>query len=274
MLVEAKLEHHIKAGLALYRAHPVLTHSVFYDASQVGHPTGLIPGAVQDTEKLWIPDEYVGGTLLYGAATFPILGNTADQLTVDGDPSLVEDPDGLGYTILPAAAHKLQDLLEAHTCTVTTAYPQVPIQSPIFSIRLERDTQGPTYIGESVERWGVEGTEFDATRMTMQGHYLISIWSDNRLTCLWLYAWLLHYCLLSQAAFATWGLSDVSFGGSDLDPATPLLPEHVYVRHFLFTATRDERAVSAREVEYITGLRLTIFAHYARIESHLPQPLS
>jgi hypothetical protein len=271
--VELRLEQWLKAGLALYRDTPFLTSSVFYDASQLGHPTALLPGAILDEEKLWIPDEYAGSTVRYGGVTFPILANTASQLTVDGNPTQVEDPDDLGYAILPLAAAKLQELLETSTFTVTTAYPQLPTQTPTFSIRLERDAQGPTYVGESIERWAVDGVEFDANRATMQGNYLVSIWSDNRLTCLWLYAWLVHYCLLSMQQFATWGLSDVSLGGSDLDPAIPYLPEHVYARHLMFTATRDERAVSGRDVEYITGLRLKIFAHYARLEAHLPEPL-
>ena len=93
------------------------------------------------------------------------------------------------------------------------------------------------------------------------------------MTCLWLYAWLLHYGLLSMPQFATWGLSDVSLGGSDLDPYTPYLPEHVYVRHLQMTATRDERAVSQRAVEYITGLRVKVMADYARLDAVLPEPL-
>jgi hypothetical protein len=273
VLVELKLEQFIKAGLALYRANPFLTSTVFYDAGHAGHPTVVLPSALIDEEKLWLPEEYVGGTLRYGSDLFPILSNTEHQLTVDGDPSQSQDPDNIGYLIIPPAASKLQELLEKQSCTVTTAYPQIPIQSPIFSIRLEKDTQGPTYVGESIERWAVDGVEFAANRMTMAGNYLVSIWSDNRLACLWLYAWLLHYVLLSQQQFATWGLSDVSVGGSDLDPATPMLPEHVYVRHLLFTATREERAVNTRDVEWVSALCLKIFAQYARIDTFFPQPL-
>jgi hypothetical protein len=246
---------------------------VFYDAGQVGRPTALIPAAILDEAKLWIPDEYAGGLVHYGGVTFPILSNTASQLTVDGNPTQVEDPDEIGYTIIPPVAAKLQELLEKATFTVTTAFPQLPTQTPTFSIRLERDAQAGTYVGESLERWVIDGVEFDANRATMQGNYLISIWSDNRLTCLWLYAWLMHYALMSMQAFATWGLSDVSLGGSDLDPATPYLPEHVYVRHLMLTATRDERAITTRDVEYVTGLRLKIFAHYAQIYAQIPEPL-
>lgn len=265
MLIDDRLCKWITAGLALYKAHPVLCEAVFYDMSQSGFPTTLAPGLFIDTEKRWIPEEFVGGQVRYGSSLFAILHNTDQSLDVVGDPSLQTDPEGIGYEILPPAVAGLQQFLATETFSVLTSFAQIPTQLPAFSVRLERDAQADTWVGESVEHYVVDGAEVDVNNHEMRGAYLVSIWTTNREATLWLYAWLAHEALRSMQAFTTWGLHDVQLSGSDLDPALQFLPERVYARHLLFTASRVDRAINTREVEYVTGLRLKVFAHYAHL---------
>src|SRR5262245_12040987 len=117
-----------------------MIETVFYDASQSGTPTARGDGYLSDSEKLWLPDEYAGGTLRWGGATFPILGNTGDTLTVTGDPSLVEPIDFFCYQIVPQAVAGLTELLHTEKFAVLTAFAQVPTQMPAITIRLERDS--------------------------------------------------------------------------------------------------------------------------------------
>lgn len=270
MIVELKLEQLIKAGLAMYRDHPRLLEPVFFDLGQVGFPTGLAPGLLVDTDKLWLPDEYAGGLLRYGMVAVPILSNTADTLTLDGDPSATTDPEGYGYQIVPREVAKLTEVLQTQTFTVQTSFAQVPAQLPAFTIRLDRDSQGDTYLGEAMTSYVLDGVEYDANRARLQGQYTISIWSVNRLETLWLYAWLANYLLRSQQMLSTWGLSDVSIGGSDLDPALQFLPERTYARHLILTAQRDEWAVSTQDVEWVSKLELNVIAHYAHFLLTIP----
>jgi hypothetical protein len=276
MILELVLEAWIKAGLALYKANPVLVEQVFFDSSQVGMPTELADGRLTDTEKLWIPDFFAGGQVRYGGVLFPLTGNTSHDLSLLGDPSLADDPDQLGYQILPPAVPALMTLLTTQPFTVLTSWTQVPTQLPAFTIRLERDTEAQPYIGEIVNRYvlvqGTQATEVDINRSHMTARYLISIWTVNRLESLWLYAWLLNYSVASMQQFATMGLSDVSLEGSDLDPSLQFLPERVYVRHFLLTATRPERAANLLTLEPITDLQVHGELRYATIVTKEPLP--
>jgi hypothetical protein len=256
---------------------------VFHDASHVGVYSDAGPGFLEDTTQRWLVDEFAPlpsstgpphtGFVRYSDVVFPIVSNTANRLVLTGDPSLLDDPDGLGYFIVPPVVQALTQLLSQATFSTQTAFAQVPTSMPCFSIRLERDTQAEVYLGESVEQYVLNGVEADVNRTTMTGGYLISIWAVNRVETLWLYAWLSNYFLQSMQTFATWGLSDVSLAGSDLDPALQYLPERTYVRHLLFTATRDERAINAQDVEYVTSYGLQVIAHYARLLATIPQPL-
>lgn len=263
MLVESKIHKWIEAGLAAYRASPLLVESVFYDASQEGYPGLLGPGLLQDASQLWLPNEYAGGVLRWAQATFPIIGNTSDTLIVTGDPSLLEDVDTVGYQIVPPETAELSRLLETATFSIQTSFAQVPAPFPCFTIRLERDTQGDTWVGEAMDSYVMHGVEVDVNRSTMTASYLLSIWANNRDATLWLYAWLQNHALRSLQQFAAWGLYDVSLGGSDLDPALQFLPERTHVRHCLFTATRQQRAINVQDVEYVTDLYLKVIAQYA-----------
>jgi hypothetical protein len=271
VLVEAKLADWLRAGLALYKAHPLMIESIFYDSSQSGSPIFAGPGAVVDLEKLWLPDEYAGGVFRWAGAAFPIVANTAQQLTVDGDPSALLPEEPFSYQIVPPAVAGLTELLTTEKFAVLTTFAQVPTSMPALTIRLEKDAQADTYLGESLEQYAVDGVEFDIRSQSITGAYLISIWTVNREATLWLYAWLMHYALNSMPQFTTWGLYDMSLSGSDLDPSLQYLAERVYTRHLLLTATRIERAVSTREAEWVSGLCIKVLAHYQTFHLRVAQ---
>jgi hypothetical protein len=267
VLIEPKLAAWLTAGLALYRANPLMIESIFFDSSQTGWPTFGAPGMVTDLEKLWIPNEYAGGVFRWAGEDFPLVSHTGQVLAVTGDPSLLENTEQLPYQIVPPAVQGLTELLNTEKFAVLTTFAQVPTQMPAITIRLEKDEQSDTYLGEALEHYGVDGVEFDVRTQGMTGAYLLSIWSTNREATLWLYAWLLHYCLNSVPQMNTWGLYDIAFAGSDLDPTLQYLAERVYTRHLLLTATRTERAVSTREVEWVSGLCVKVCAHYATLQT-------
>jgi hypothetical protein len=208
--------------------------------------------------------------LRWAGVAFPIVGNTGQQLTVEGDPSAVEPVDIVCYQIVPPAVQSLTELLQTATFSVSTTFNQVPTSMPAFTIRLDRDAQADAYVGESLQHYAVDGTEFDVRSQGITGSYLISIWTINREATLWLYAWLHNYLLNSMGVFTTWGLYDMQVSGSDLDPALQYLAERTYVRHLLFTATRVERAVTTQEVEWVSGLCVRICAMYAQFNLTIP----
>ena len=274
MVPELKLQAWVEAGLAAYKASPFLIEQIFYDVSQVGQPTLTGPGVLADTSKRWLPQEYVGATLRYGEVLFPVTGNTETELTLEGDPSLVTTSLERGYQIVPAAVAGLSELLQTQTFTVTTSFSQVPTQFPAFTIRLEKDVQAEAYLGESLESYTtLQGLTVDANITQVTGSYLLSIWTINRLECLWLYAFLQNLAVRSMQMFASWGFYDVSLQGSDLDPSMQYLAERAYTRHLLLTATRQEQAISTREVEKITALYWDILVRYQRFDLLFPQPL-
>ena len=119
----------------------------------------------------------------------------------------------------------------------------------------------------------LDGTEQFYTRRNIEGQYLISIWTTNRDACLWLYAWLLHYFLISQDQLGRWGLSDTSMTGSDLDPLIQFLPNQTYARHFLLVATRHERALRQATPEALTGMGITVDMQYQTFTVRVGQPL-
>lgn len=274
MLIEAKLAAWLTAGIELYKASPLLLESVFYDSAQGGSPSLLDAGMCADVEKRWIPHEYTGGLLRMGATTFPILDNDATTLTITGDPSLLPLDAQAAYQIVPPEVQALRTLLQTETFQVSTAFAQVPTSLPAITIRLERDAQSDVYVGESLEVTGADGVEFSTTTMYLTGSYLLSLWAVNRDAVLWLYAWLVNYCLRSSLQFTTWGLSDLTFQGSDLDPALALLPERTSTRHLLLSFSRPERAITTRQVEWISSYDLDLFTHYATLASTYPQPMA
>jgi hypothetical protein len=268
MVIEDKLCKWLTAGLALYKVNPLMVETVFYDASQCGWPTFTGPQTVVDPEKLWLPDEYAGGTFRWAGQEFPIVSNTAQQLSVEGDPSAAQPIDMVPYQIVPPAAKGLIQFLQTQKIYVSTIFNQVPTSMPMLTIRLEKDAQSDTYIGENLEQYAIDGVEFDIRSQALTGSYVISVWTENREATLWLYSWAMHYALNSLPQFTTWGLYDVSLGGSDLDPALQYLAERTYTRHLLFTASRIERAVSTREpIEYVTDLCVKVCAQYAQLHA-------
>lgn len=270
MIIEEKLAAFIKAQQALYVAHPLMVETVFYDQSQTGFPTATAPELFVDTLKDWLLDEYAGGVLRWAGRSFPIVSNTAQHLAVTGDPSAVANVAGLPYQIVPPSAAGLTHFLQHKPFEVLTAFAQVPTAMPCITIRLEKDEQAETYVGESLEQYAVDGVEFDVRSQAMQGHYLLSIWTVNRESTLWTYAWLQNAMLRSMAQFATWGLYDIGLSGSDLDPQLQYLAEKAYARHLLFTATRVERAVTLRPAEWVSELCLQVCAQYARFDVTVP----
>jgi hypothetical protein len=271
VVLEEKLSKWIQAGLALYRAEPRMLEAVFFDFSQVGFPTQVAPALLVDLEKLWLPDEWRGGTLRLGGETFPIVGNTGQQLSVTGDPSSVAPEQRGCYQIVPPSVQGLTEFLQTQTFEVLTTFAQVPTHMPSFTIRLEKDAPGDAYVGDSLQTYAENGVEFTVRSQGLTGNYLMSIWTINRDATLWLYAWLMTYSLQSIGMFGTWGLYDVALSGSDLDPALQYLAERSYVRHLLLTATRTERAVTTREpVEWVSDWCLKLFTHYQTFVETIP----
>jgi hypothetical protein len=270
VLIEPRLANWITAGLALYKAEPLMIEQIFFDSSQTGWPQFAAPGTVVDLEKLWLPGEYVGGRLRWSGQDFPILSNTTQSLTVAGDPGSLPNVENLPYQIIPPVVDGLATLLQRETFTALTAFAQVPTEMPCFTIRLEKDEQAETYLGEALEHYAVDGIEFDLRSQAITGSYLISIWTLNRESTLWLYAWLVNYFQNSLPMFTTWGLYDVGVSGSDLDPQLQYLAERVYARHCLLTATRVERAVTTRSVEWVSSFCVKVLAHYAQFRETVP----
>lgn len=270
MLIEPRIARWIEAGLALYKAQPLMIEPVFYDASQSGWPQFGASGVVMDTEKLWLPDEYAGGRFRWAGEDFPIVTNTTQTLTVEGDPASLENVEQLPYQLIPPAVTSLQAFLQTEKFTVLTAFAQVPTTMPAFTIRLEKDEQADMYVGENLEHYAVDGVEFDVRTQGITGHYLVSIWTVNREATLYLYAWLVNYLGNSIPMFNTWGLYDIHLSGSDLDPQLQYLAERVYARHLLLTATRMERAVTTRNVEWVSSFCVKVCAQYARIAMTVP----
>ena len=270
MIIEQKLQAWIQAGLALYRANPLMIESVLFDASQIGTPIFAGPTTVVDLEKYWLPDEYAGGMFRWGGQEFGIVSNTTQQLTLDGNASLVDPLTTTYYQIVPPAIKGLTELLQKKI-SVSSTFNQVPTEMPMITIRLEKDAQADVYIGESLKSSASNGVEFDIRQQAITGSYLLSVWAVNREAVLWMYAWLMTYALVSMPLFTSWGLYDVAFSGSDLDPAMQYLAERTYVRHFLLTVTRIERAVTTQQpIEWVSGLSLEILAYYQRFALTIP----
>jgi hypothetical protein len=140
-------------------------------------------------------------------------------------------------------------------------------------LRLEQDMQGDSYIGETFDQsYVIDGVEYIPNFMQLTGRHLIGIWTTNPDATLWLYAWLMNYALASLQQLDSWGFSDVSFQGSDIDPAIQFLPERVFTRHLLLTATRPERAVNLLQLEPIDALDVDVDAQYATITHTVPFP--
>lgn len=270
MIVEMKLQKFIEAQIAAYRANPLMAEQIFFDQSQTGWPSLTGPGVFGDKEKAWLLDEFAGGILRWAGAIFPILANTAQQLTVTGDTADVDNIDGLPYQLVPPSVAGLTELLQNEKFVVLTSFAQVPTVMPAITIRLEKEEQAETYLGETLEHYAIDGVEFDLRSQAIQGNYLLSIWSVNREATLWIYAWLANALLNNMGVFNTWGLYDISMSGSDLDPQLQYLAERVYARHLLLTATRMERAVTTRNVEWVSSFCVKVLAHYARLQGTVP----
>jgi hypothetical protein len=274
MLLESKFSAWIHAGIALYRANPLMLEAVFYDASHVGTPGFLAPGQITDASKQWLMEEFRGGVVRWGMATFPILANTATSLAVDGDPTSVAPPASGCFHIIPPMTAELTQLFQNEKIAVLTAFAQVPTQMPAITMRLEREQQAETFIGDNLRTLDDGQFTFALREHALTASYLFSIYAVNRDATLWLFAWLSTYMLQSTGQFASWGLYDVSFGGSDLDPVLQFLAERTYARHLLFTCTRIERAVTLYDPgEPITDVCVRICAAYAPYTAALPYPM-
>lgn len=263
MVPEIKFTAWLTAGFAEYQSNPLLVESVFWDQGQMGQPTNLAPTLLFDSEKFWTVNEYSGGILRWAGGQFPIVSNTAQQLTLEGDPSVLPPTDNPYYQIVPKEAQGLTQLLQTQKMSVSSAFNQVPTEMPALTIRLEKDAQADTYVGESRQQYVVDGVEVDINTTAVTGSYLFSVWAINREAALWLYAWLLHYIGRSIQQFNSWGLYDIAVSGSDLDPALQYLAERTYNRHLLLTATRTERAVNTRQpVVWIESWCLKLLTNY------------
>ena len=275
MLLEETLANWLRAGLKLYQDTPELAELVFQDDRHVGIPTELTANSLGDSTKAWLPDEFVDGQVRWGGDYFPITGNTLQTLMVTGDPSAVYDGEQPQYHILFPTTLRFQQLLAQPLPKVFTSWPQMPTEFPCFTIRLQSDVQAQTWISEDMVSSVVtrmvgdppaeQGYEYDVNHQLMTGQYIISIYSLNRDETLWLYAWLHNYALGSVQLFSTWGLSEISLGGTDLDPITPYFPEKGYVRHFMFSASRPERAANILTLARIDRLQVHGELEYAKI---------
>jgi hypothetical protein len=289
MIVELKLQRWIWLGLHRHAADPTLVRTVFYDDSQDGLPSDLGDGFLEDTAQRWLPSEYAPiplggdavarGAVLYGGLAYPIVDNTEDRLLVEGDLTLAVDTDDLGYAIIPPEVPALSAYLRAHIdgpgkFLVETAFARIPSRMPAFTIRLERDAQTDAYFGDRAEhRLLLDGTEEFVTRRDIQGQHLVSIWTQNRDACLWLYTWLVHWFLGEQDRLARWGLIETSLTGSDIDPLIQFLPSDVFVRHALLVATRQERALVTKTPPPLTGMGIDLTLLYQTINVAWPLPL-
>jgi hypothetical protein len=271
VLLDLLLIDWLKAGITDYLADPLLLEQVFRDDAQLGIPTDLADGLVTDEAKRWVPGHFTGGLYRWGETDFPILSNTQTQLTVTGDPSLLTDPELRGYQIIPPVVAELAKTL-AKPMELATAYTRIPTKMPAITLRLERDMQGDTYWNEDLRIDIIAGVEQLRNRMDMVGTYVFSLWSTNPLECVYLYAWLLNMVVRAQQQFASWGLSQVSVAGSDVDALREFLPEQTYVRHLALTAQRPERATNLVTLEAITGLQIYPTLEYQQIREPMPRP--
>ena len=274
MLIETKIEAWIRASLLDYTASPVLRSRIFTDVSHQGFPEFLAPGILTDTSKRWLTQEHAGSQLWYADSLLPIVANTRDTLSLIGDPSVLDDTEQNGYQIIPAVTEKLATLLQTHTIGVQTSYAQVPTDLPAYTVHCEQDTQEDPFVGESLRTTVIGGAEADINTTEIGGTYIIMAWGRSYIECSWLYALLQNMYVRSQQTFASWGLSEVSAVGSHrLPPPLEFIPELPHVRTLALTGKRLEEAISTQDVEYVTGLCVQVFAHYARLYDTLPQPL-
>jgi len=275
VIIESRLADWISAGVALYNANPLMIEQIFYDGSQTGGPSALAPALLTDSTQHWLPGEfapkeYGTGFVRLGTHHFPIIDNTETTLTLDGDPTTVPPAEQELYQVVPPGVQGLATLLATKPVVVLTEFAQVPVKLPAITVRLERDAQGDMWIGESLEHLQIDSAQVDMRSQVMTGNYLLSMWTANRESALWMYAWAQNWLLNSLAIFARWGLYDVSMGGSDLDPQLQYLPERTYARHLLLTASRVERAVQVQNLEWVDRLCLRICAEYAQFNLTIP----
>jgi hypothetical protein len=266
MLLDGKIIRWLRYGLDLYTANNLLTELVFTDGSDTGHPEGLDDGLLIDTTQRWLPGEKAGGFVRYGGDVFPITGNDWTTLQLVGDPSLVEDPQDLGYRLVSVDAMELDRFFHTYPVKVLETTSTVePVELPSITVRLQSDTQQQAYIGEIDEQYVLQttGAQYAFNRTDLTGTYLLSVWTVNRLATLRLYSWLQNWCTASAQLFGYWGIDRGEQGGSDLDPALLLLPEKASVRHLVLSLTRPERALNLVQLERVTSLDLIIDARYA-----------
>ena len=274
MIAELVIEHWLRYGLGVYKANPLLTELVFMDSSHHGFPGDMGEGFLQDDTKRWLPNEFTGAQLRYGSLLYAITGNTGNRLLLQGDPSLAHDLDSLGYSIIPVPALDLIAYFAQHDLPIVGAkYGQVPTIVPCFTISLDNDNEAQFFIGGVDDEYVVTatGAEHVFNRADVTGTYHIGIWTNNRLACLWLYSWLVNWYTASWDQFGSWGLHDVAMSGTDLHPATPFLPEQVFVRQFTLTAARWERAVTIYAPEYVSDLSVAVHMAYAQLRTPTPK---
>jgi hypothetical protein len=212
-------------------------------------------GRLEDTEEAWIPNEWAGSVLRYGASDFPITSNTETALAVVGDPSLLFTAGGL-YRIIPADVVAMQAYLTnpLKPIEVLMSYSRLPVAFPALTLRLQSDHQARAFIGESVISTFRAPTESEYLTTEMTASYLVTIWTENPTETLWLYLLLLNYYVSSQQQFPRWGLHDVTMVASDLHPDLEYVPEQVYTRYLQLTVTRYEEGLVQHAADLITDL--------------------
>lgn len=269
MIVERKLQRWVQHVLATYAAEPRYVEQVFQEEDQVGTPQSVSATGLLDANKLWLPGEWVGGTLRYGGLELPIVSNTVTTLTVTGgDLASVGTPEGR-YQIVPEDLARLLTYLSRKPFSVDVSYMRLPVRIPSISLRLQSDVQAAAGIGESVT-YGVNPAQFEEVRWfqtEMTATYLMTIATENPQETVWLYNLLMNAFLQAQQRFALWGLADTTVHGMDLHPDVQFLPEQVYSRYIELRGTRLMQAVYFDTIEQVTDVDTVPTPHYAELDS-------
>jgi hypothetical protein len=268
MMPERKLQIWARTVLQHYAAEPRYVEQVFEEEDHFGSGPQVTGSVLSDDTQMWLPEEWVGGSLHYAGLVFPIASNTRDTLTVTGDLEASFDPNA-DYQIIPPDVVRLSQYLTQRAFDVEISYSRLPTKVPAITIRLESDVQQQAFIGESLRETFDDSlgevSSFFETDMTAT--YLLTITTQNPQETVWLYQLLVNAYLQSQQQFATWGLIGVSLRGSDLHPDVQFLPEQVYSRYLQFTCTRSMEALQLSLVERVTATQTVPTPHYAELDS-------
>jgi hypothetical protein len=258
--------------LTLYATHPIFLEQVFDAEDQHGVASAITATTLEDVNKLWIRDSWIGGRLRVQGQDVPIVSNSRIQLTVEG--ALLPTDDPLPYTIIPGDVARLQQYLTTRAQLVELSYARVPTQAPVIHLRLESDRQATPEIGESI-RYTVDpltGQETTWLETEMEATYLLSVVTQNPQETVWLYQLLTNAYLGSQPYFARAGFHNITMTGSDVHPDLAYLPEQVYARYIQISFTRFMQAVLLDDLAQITDIGTTPDPRYQTLDSHMDPP--